>query len=74
MIGDRVLDNLEQFLLRICRADGKSVEELDHQAREALEGTRYADCRADFDENAFCSVNVDLELSGLVDWRVKESE
>lgn len=50
------------------------MEELDHQASKALEGSRYAHSWADLDENALGSVNVDLEFAGFVDGRVEESE
>lgn len=46
--------------MRIRRADGKSMEELNHQAGKPLEGTWDADRRADFDQNALGSVDVDL--------------
>ena len=44
------------------------MEELDHKAGEALEGSGDADSRADFDEDSFGGVNVDLELSSFVHW------
>ena len=47
------------------------MEELDHQTSESLERTRYADRRADFDQNTLGSVNVYLQLSGLVDGGVE---
>ena len=50
------------------------MEELDHQAGESLERARDADRRADFDQNALGGVDVDLQLSGLVDGRVEQSE
>lgn len=50
------------------------MQELDHQTGEALEGTRNAHGRADFDQNAFGGVDVDLQLSGLVDGGVEEGE
>lgn len=45
-----------------------------HEACEALESSRYADSWADFNENPFGSVNVDLEFAGFVDGRVEEGE
>jgi hypothetical protein len=50
------------------------MQELDHETGEALEGSRYADGRADLDENAFGGVDVDLELAGFVDGGVEKSE
>lgn len=67
MVGDGVLDDLEQLLLRGGGADGELVEQLDHQTGEALEGTRNADGGRDFDEDALGGVDVDLELAGLVE-------
>ena len=43
VVGDGVLDDFEQLLLRGGGADGQLVQQLDHQTREALEGTRDAD-------------------------------
>jgi hypothetical protein len=47
---------------------------LDHEARESLEGTRNSDGRADFDEDSFGSMDVDLKFSGFVDRGIEESE
>jgi hypothetical protein len=74
VIGYRVLDNLEELFLRVCRSYGQFVEELDHEPSEALEGTRYPHCRADFDKHSFRGVNVDLKLSSFVYWRVQKSK
>jgi hypothetical protein len=74
VIGDGVLNDLQQLFLRCCRANGESVKKLNHQTGEALEGTRDADGRADFDQDTLCCVNVDLEFAGLVERRVEEGE
>ncbi len=74
VVRDRVLDDLEQLLLRCRRSDGQPVEELHHQAREAFERPRNSHGGADFDENAFGGMDVDLELAGLVNRRVKKGE
>lgn len=66
--------NLEQFLLRRGRLDGETVKQLDHETSESLECTWYTDRGADFDEDALCGMNVDLELSSLVDWGIEQSE
>lgn len=50
------------------------MKKLDHQTGEALEGTRDADGRADFDQDTLCCMNVDLKLAGLVERRVEEGE
>jgi hypothetical protein len=71
VIGDGVLDDLDELFLRRRGADLMSVQELDHESSESLEGTRNAHCRADPDEHILGGVDVDLELSRLVDWRVE---
>ena len=67
VIRDRVLDDLQEFFLRVRRADRETVQELDHQPCESFERTGDADSRADLDEDALCGVDVDLEFSGFVD-------
>ena len=47
---------------------------MNHETGESLEGTRDADRRTDFDEDALGGVDVDLEFTGLVDGRVEESK
>ena len=74
MISDWVLDDLEKFFLGVCRPDGESMEQLNHKTGETLECSRYADRRADFNENTLGCMDVYLQLAGLVDWRIKESE
>jgi hypothetical protein len=71
VIGDGVLDDLDELFLRRRGADLMSVQELDHESSESLECTRNAHCRADPDEHILGGVDVDLELSRLVDWRVE---
>ena len=39
VVGDGVLDDLEELLLRGGGADGQLVQELDHETGEALEST-----------------------------------
>jgi hypothetical protein len=74
MIRYGVLDDFQKLFLRVGGSYGQLMEQLDHEASESLEGTRYANCRADFDENPFGSVNVDLKLSSFVYWRVEKSK
>jgi len=50
------------------------VKKLDHETSEAFEGTWNSDSRANFDEDAFGGVDVDLQLAGLVDRRVEEGK
>jgi hypothetical protein len=61
-------------VLGVLGPNAQFVKKLNHEASETLEGSRYTDSRADFDENAFGGVNVDLEFAGFVDWRVEESK
>lgn len=74
MIGDGVLDHLNQLLLRRCRSNLMPVEQLHHQTSKALEGSRDAHCGADPDEDVTCSLDVDLELARLIDRRIEKSE
>lgn len=43
------------------------MEELHHQAGEALEGSRYPNSRADFNEDALGGVDINLQLPSFVD-------
>ena len=74
MVGDGVCDDLQQLLLGADGSDGKSVEKLDHETGETLKGTWDTDCWADFDEDAFGGMYVDLKFAGLVDRRVEEGK
>lgn len=60
MVGDGVLDDAKQLLLRVGGLDGKAMQELDHEAGETLEGTRDSDRGGDLDEDTLCGGNVDL--------------
>lgn len=74
VIGDGVLDDLEQLLLRRSRSNGEAVQELNHETGETLEGSGDADGGADFDEDTFGGGDVDLEFAGLVDGGVEKGE
>ena len=74
MFGNWVFDHAKEFFLRGGGANRHAVEELDHETSESLECSRNADGRVDFDEDALCGVNVDLEFASLVDGRVEESK
>jgi hypothetical protein len=60
VIGDGVVYDAEQFLLRFGTLDREPVQELNHQAREALERARKTNRRRDLDEHAPGCVDVDL--------------
>ena len=47
---------------------------MDHETSKTLESTRNPDSRANFDEDSFCSMNVDLEFPSLVHGRVEKSK
>jgi hypothetical protein len=74
MLSDWVFDHAKKLLLRSCGSDGHAMEELNHETSKTLECTRDADRGVDFDQNAFCSVDIDLEFASLVDGRVEEGE
>jgi hypothetical protein len=50
------------------------MQELDHQAGEALERARDADGRADFDQYTLGGVDVDLQFARFVDGRIQKRE
>lgn len=74
VIGDGVLDDLEQLLLRGGGSDGEAVQELDHETGETLEGSGDANGGADFDEDTFGGGDVDLEFASFVDRGVEKGE
>lgn len=67
MVGNWILNDLQKFFLRICRANGEAVEELDHETCKSLKGTWNSDGRADLDKDTFGSMNVDLKFTCFVD-------
>ena len=50
------------------------MEKLNHKAGKPFEGPRYADCGADFNEDSFGGVNVNLKLASFVHRRIEEGE
>lgn len=48
------------------------MKKLYHQTRKSLESTWNANSGADFDEDSFSGVNIDLETANLVDRRIQE--
>jgi hypothetical protein len=74
MVGDGVLDHLEQLFLRVGRANRQTMEQLHHQASKSLECSRNAHCRADFNQDAFRGVDVDLQTTSLIDRRIEKGE
>lgn len=74
VVGDGVLNDAKQLLLRVGRLDGQTVEKLDHQASKTLEGARDADRGRDLDQHTLGGGDVDLEPARLVDGRVEQGE
>jgi hypothetical protein len=74
MVGDGVLDNLQQFLVGVDGSDGETMKQLDHETSKSLECTWDSDGRAYFDQDTFGGVDVDLKLSSLVDRGVEEGK
>jgi hypothetical protein len=74
MVGDRVLDHLNELFLGGSGPDLVSMEKLDHQTGESLKGTWNSDSRADLDQHILSGLDVDLKLASLVDWRIEQSE
>lgn len=74
VVCDGVLDDLQQLLLRVGRADRELMQQLHHQTGEALEGSGDTYGGADFDQDPLGGVDVYLQLAGLVDGRIEESE
>lgn len=50
------------------------MKKLHHQACKSFESPWYSYSRADFDEDTFCCMYEDLELSSFVDGRVEEGK
>jgi hypothetical protein len=74
VVGDRVLDDLEELFLGVGGADGKTVEQLDHQTGETLEGSGKANGGIDFDQNTLGRVDENLQATSLVNGGIEESE
>ena len=74
VVGDGVLDHLQELLLGVGALDGEPVEQLDHQTGEALERPGNANRGRDFDQHSLGGLDVDLQLPGLVYRRVEESK
>jgi len=74
VVGDGVLDDLDELLLRLCRANLMAVEQLDHQTSESLESSGKAHAGGHFDQHILGCLNVDLEPARLVDRRIQEGE
>lgn len=67
-----VLDDLQELLLRVRRANRKTVEKLNHETGESFESTWNTDGWRDLNQDTLCCMDVDLELASLVDRRVEK--
>lgn len=74
VVGDGVLDDLQQLFLGVDRSNRESMEQLHHETCKAFERSRDSHGRADLDQHPLGGVDEDLQLAGLVDGRVEESE
>lgn len=74
VVGDGVLDDLQELLLGVGGTDGEAVQQLHHQTSETLEGTRNAHARVHFDQDTLGSVDEDLQLTRLVHGGVEQGE
>lgn len=74
VVGDGVLDDLEQLLLGIGGANGQAVQQLDHQTSETLECAGNANGGVNFDQDTLGGVDENLQAASLVDGGVEEGE
>lgn len=47
---------------------------LTHQSTETFEGSRNADMWVYLDKNTACRVNIHLQQTGFVQWRIQKSQ
>ena len=74
VVSNRILDHFEQFLLGIHGSDGQFVKQLDHETCKSFESPGYSDRWVDLNEDPLGCVDVDLESSSFVDWRIKQGQ
>jgi hypothetical protein len=74
VVGDRVLNNLQELFLRVGGADGKSVEQLNHQTGKSLESSGDADGGVDFDQYTLSRVDENLQATGLVHGGIEQGK
>lgn len=56
------------------RGEATIVDRLTHEATETLKGSGNANVGVDFDKDASCGVDVDLQQARLVQGRVEQRE
>lgn len=74
MVSNWVRDDSKKFFVRVRRPNGQSVEELNHETGESLEGSGNPDRGRYFNQNAFGCVYVYLQPPGLVNRGVKQGQ
>lgn len=74
VIGNGILDDLQQLLLRVGRADGEPVKELNHQSGKPLEGPRNTHRGVHFNQNPLGGMDKNLKLASLVDGGVEKGQ
>lgn len=74
VIGNGILDDLQQLLLRVGRADGEPVKELNHQPGKPLEGPRNTHRGVHFNQNPLGGMDKNLKLASLVDGGVEKGQ
>lgn len=74
VISNGVLDHSQQLIIRVGGSDRQSVQQLNHETCESLERSGNSDRRGNFDEDALGGVNINLQLSSLVDGRIKKRQ
>jgi len=74
ILCDGVLDDLEEDIRTISGSDLEFIEELDHQTGETLESTGNTHAGRDVDEDVAGGLDVHLQVTSLVERRIKESE
>lgn len=74
MVGDGVLDDLDELLIGSGRADLVTMQQLDHETGEALESTRDAHGGVHLNEHATSRLDVDLQFAPFVDGRIEQGE
>lgn len=74
MVGDGILDDTQELLLRVGGANRQTVQQLDHQTSKAFESSRNANRGRHLNQDTFGGVDVNLKFASLVDRRVEQGE
>jgi len=74
MVSNRIRDDSKEFFVGVGRPNGESVEELNHETGESLEGSGNPDRGRYFNQDALGCVYVDLQPPGLINRGVKQGQ